>query len=206
MKLFYIFLIPILFLVLGCQEQNNKPKLLHKNDVTKVNPNSLYHLSKDKALERQNKLEIAKIQAQAKVETEKIKAQKDIEVAKVTTQAQKEITTKTATTNLEMSKIEAQTKEKQSQVSLYIAILFVLVILLALFLWYKHKKKTLEIKEKLEAQRLEHQKALKEREFQEQRIHKVLELAADGKLPKEVQKDVIASITKTTNPTIEHKD
>ena len=105
-----------------------------------------------------------------------------------------------------MKQIDAKTQENDSRVLLLIAIIFTVALLLVFFLWYRHKKKKLELDIALEKERLLHQKELKERELHEQRLHKMIELAADGKLPKEVQEEVFLSVTyKRSTDTITYK-
>jgi len=200
-----VFLILATLLMFGCQEQNQKAKLLGHTNQNIYNPNSLAAISKEKANERANRLEIAKIDASAKIETKKIEAQKDIEIAKIDASTQKEVANSTAVASLKISQIDAKTKEKASDTFLMVTVVIVLVFLLVFYLWYKQKKEATRVKAELEKERLKQEKELKEREFQEQRINKVLELAVDGKLPKEIEKEVIEAIAHTNTTTIEHK-
>ena len=178
----------------GCGSDTSKhPKLMHVKE--NVNPNSIVVRAQEQALERKNKIELAKIEAKTKVEVEKIKAEKDLKVAKLQTQTQKELGIKTATTQVEMKKIDAKVKEKSSYILLIIAAIFGLILLFVFYMWYKHKKRQIEIEVQLEKERLEHQKELKEREFQEQRLHKMIDLAADGKLPKQIEQELLLQIT-----------
>ena len=99
--------------------------------------------------------------------------------------------------------MDKQAKEKQSDNNLYIAIGMIGVLLLGIFLWYQHKRKSLEVKANLEEHRLKHELELKERELKEQRIHKILELASSGKLDPEVQQEVLHSLTRPESKIIE---
>jgi len=170
-----------------------------------VNPNSLAYVSQDKALERQNKIEMAKIAANSKIEVAKVESNKAVAIAKIDSATKKDVTEQTSKTTLEISKMDRQTKDKQSMINLYIAIGVIIALLLGMFLWYRHKKKSLEIKAKLEENRLKHELEIKEKELQEQRIQKVLDLAISGQLPQDLQKDFISALTKPNNKLIESK-
>jgi uncharacterized protein YneF (UPF0154 family) len=170
-----------------------------------VNPNSLAYVSQDKALDRKNKIEMAKISANSKIEVAKVESNKAVAIAKINSITQKDVTKQTSKTTLEISKMDTKTKEKLSIINLYIAIAVILSLLIGIVLWYKHKKKSLETKAKLEENRLKHEFAIKEKELQEQRIQKVLDLAISGKLPQELQKDFISALTQQNNKLIESK-
>lgn len=187
----------------ACQETNkSKPYLINQKGV---NPNSLAYVSQDKALERKNKIEIAKIDANSKIEMAKIESDKAVTIAKIDSATQKDVKEKSLQTELEISKIDMQNKDKQRMINFYIAIGVILTLLLGIFLWYRHKKKSLEVKEKLEENRLKHELAIKEKELQEQRMQKVLDLAISGQLPQELQQDFINSLTQQENKFIESK-
>jgi len=176
----------------ACQETNkSKPYIMNANSV---NPNSLAYVSKDKALDRKNKLEMAKIVANSKIEVARVESKKAVEIAKIDSVTKKDITKQTS-----------RTKEKQSMISLYMSIGLILAFLVGIYLWYKHKKKSLEIKVKLEENRLKHELMIKEKELNEQRIQKVLDLAISGQLPQELQKDFINALTQKGNNLIESK-
>ena len=203
----YFFSTSLLFLTLfflsACQETNkSRPHLMNQKGV---NPNSLAFVSQDKALDRKNKIEMAQIAANSKIEVAKVESKKAVEIAKIDSTTQKDVTKQTTKTTLEISKMDTQTKDKQSIVNLYIAISVIIALLVGMFLWYRHKKKSLEIKAKLEENRLKHELMIKEKELQEQRIQKVLDLAISGQLPQELQKDFISALTHKENNLIESK-
>ncbi len=199
----YVLMLLVLFFFSACQETNKSKPYIMNADGT--NPNSLAYVSKDKALDRQNKLEMAKIVAHSKIEVAKVESKKAVEIAKIDSVTKKDITKQTSKTTLEISKMDTKTKEKQSMISLYIAIGIIFALLVGIYLWYKHKKKSLEIKAKLEENRLRHEMIIKEKELNEQRIQKVLDLAISGQLPQELQKDFINALTHKENHLIESK-
>jgi uncharacterized protein YneF (UPF0154 family) len=187
----------------ACQETNkSKPYLMN---IKGVNPNSLAYVTQDKALDRQNKIEMAKIAANSKIEVAKVESKKAVAIAKIDSTTQKDVTQQASKTTLAISKMDTQTKDKQSIINLYIAISVILTLLVGMFLWYRHKKKSLEIKERLEENRLRHELIIKEKELQEQRIQKVLDLAISGQLPQELQKDFISALTQDNSKLIGSK-
>ena len=203
----YFFRTSLLFLTLfflsACQETNkSRPYIMNQKGV---NPNSLAYVTQDKALDRKNKIEMAQIAANSKIEVAKVESKKAVEIAKIDSTTQKDVTKQTTKTTLEISKMDTQTKDKQSMINLYIAISVIIALLVGMFLWYRHKKKSLEIKAKLEENRLKHELMIKEKELQEQRIQKVLDLAISGQLPEELQKDFITAITQQDKRLIESK-
>jgi len=178
----------------ACQDSNSsRPYIINKK--IGVNPNSLAYKTQDKALDRKNKIQMAQIVANSQLEVAKIESVKAVKIAKIKSQTQKDITKQTASSNIEISKIDSKTKDKESMITLYIALGFLLSLTIGFILWYSHKKKVLEIQVKLEEKRLQHALAIKEKELQETRIQKVLELAISGELPPEIQKDFIHSLT-----------
>jgi len=190
----------------ACQEGNSsKPYLKDGYIGNGVNTNSIAFKSKDNALERENRVKMAEIQANSKVEIAKIESIKAVEVAKIDSEAKKDIAQKTATSTLEVTKLDTQTKEHQSMITLYIAIGFLVALLIGIILWFRYKRQSLELKTKLEENRLRHELEIKDKELQEQRIQKVLDLAISGHLPQEMQKEVINSLTKPETKVLESR-
>ena len=187
-------LLVMIMILNACQDtRNSRPYLINKKEG--VNPNSLAYRVEDKVLDRKNKIEMAQIAANSKLEVAKIESVKAVQIAKINSQTQKELTEKTENSKVEMSKIDGKTKDKKSMITLYIAIGFLLSLTIGFILWYRYKKKTLEIEAKLEEKRLQHQLLIKEKELQETRMQKVLDLAISGQLPPEIQQDVLQSLT-----------
>lgn len=198
-------LLSILVFFTACQEnKNNKPYLINEQN-NGTNPNSLVLKNQDKELDRKNKVEIAQISAKSKLEVAEVESKKAIQIATIESFAKKDIAKDTALASVEISKMDTQTKEKQSMITLYIAIGAIFALLIMMFLWYRNKKKSLEMQVKLEENRLQHEFAMKEKEMQEQRIQKVLELAISGQLPPELQNEIIKSITNQDKKLIELK-
>ena len=203
LKLNLILILVVLFS--SCEENKNSRPYLMSEQKSGVNPNSLAYQTQDKALDRKNRIEMAEIEAKSKVEVAKIESQKAVQIATIDSVTKKDVSKETAGATVEISKVDAQTKEKQSLINLYIAIGVIFAALIAMFLWYSSKKKSLEVKARLEENRLRHEFAMKEKELQEQRIQKVLELAISGQLPPEIQKDFIKSLTNQESKLIESK-
>ena len=200
-----IMIITTLLALTACQEtKNSKPRIMNSY-IGGTNPNSVAFKAKDNALERENRVKMAEIKANSQIAIAKIESTKAVSVAKIDNETKKDIATKTATTTLAVTKLDTKTKENQSMINLYIALGFLLALVVAIVLWFMHKKKTLELKAKLEENRLKHELEIKEKELQEQRVQKVLDLAISGQLSPEIQKDIIYSITQNSSKLIESK-
>lgn len=184
----------ILTLILSaCGESSNKKPYIMGTHQS-VNTNSIAIKAKDNALGRKNKIQLAKIQANTKLEVAKIESTKAVSIAKIESQ-----------TTQVVSQMSKQTKEKQSDNNLYIALGGIVVLLIGIFLWYRHEHKSLEIKAMLEENRLKHELEIKDKELQEQRIQKVFDLAISGQLAPEVQQEVLHSLTRPVSKIIEIK-
>jgi len=193
-QIFKVILLLIMIIVLNaCQDSNSRPYVMKKNSGE--NPHSLVYKTEDKALDRKNKIQMAQIAANSQLEVAKIESVKAVKLAKINSQTQKDITKQKVNSNIEISKIDGKVKDKESMVTLYIALGLLLVLTIGFILWYSHKKKVLEIQSKLEEKKLQHALAIKEKELQEARVQKVLELAISGQLPPEMQKEFIHSLT-----------
>ena len=207
MNSFFKFTIAIVALLSlsACQEtKNSKPHMMN-GYIGGTNPNSVAFKAKDNALERENKVKMAEIKANSQIEIAKIESKKAVFVAKIDNDTKKDIATKTATTTLAVTKLDTQTKEKQSMMYFYISLGFLIALIIGIVLWFLHKKKSLELQMKLEENRLKHELEIKEKELQEQRIQKVLDLAISGQFPQKMQEDVILSLTQNPSKLIESK-
>lgn len=189
----------------ACQDSNNKKPYVIHTQQTGVNPNSMAYLSQDKALDRKNKIEMAEIEAKSKIEVAKVESKKAVEIAKINSETTKDVTKQTAVATLAVTELDKKAKEQEIMVNLYIAIGVLIAVLIGFFLWYRHKKKSLEVKAKLEENRLKHELEIKDKELKEQRMHKILDLAMSGQLPVEMQQEVLHSITRPDSKLIESK-
>ena len=196
MKLKFIFAAALLLFFVGCGESSKKEKisLLH-SDTTKVNPNSLAYRSMSEAQERKNRLEISKIEADAKIKIAQIESQQKLQVAKIDAQTKKEIAQTNSLAQLQSSKLDATTKKESMRYTLYIVLIVILFLIIAAILLYLNSKKNRELQRKLHEEKLRHEQALQEKELEERRLHKILELAAHGKLPDSIQEEVLLSIS-----------
>ncbi len=205
---FYI-LIVSLTLFLGCQNSTNRASMPTENTFTYkkgVNPNSLAVKSQEKAFERHTQLEVSKINAQAQIEVAKINSKKDVQVSKIETgvkekiatkdiEAKKEIAKEQVKNSIEISKIEADKSKYAQKITLYMVIIFSVLAFIAIILWFIHKRKTALATIEHEKERLKQELLIKERELQEQKIIKIMDLAIHGQLPQDLQKNLIDSIT-----------
>ena len=203
MKIKAVFIVALLLFLVGCGEESKKEKisLLH-SDTTKVNPNSLAYRSMSEAQERKNRLEISKIEADAKIKIAQIESQQKLQVAKIDAQTKKEIAKTNSLTQLQSSELDAKTKKESMRYMVYIALIIVLFLIVVAILLYLNSKKNRELQKKIHEEKLRHEQALKEKELEEQRLHKILDLAANGKLPSSIQEEVILSISSPKNRNI----
>ena len=200
----FIFLVSIIFFT-GCREgaSSQQARRIHllnppqtTNNITGINPNSLANKSADSALERENQLKLSKIEAEARVEIEKIKSENQLQIAKINAEAQKRVAETDLKAKVQTSQIDAKTSKETIQYSIYIVITIALLVLAVFILLYLNAKKNRELKKQLHDEKLRHEQFLKEKELEEQRVHKLLELIASGKVAKNVEKEVILSIAK----------
>ncbi len=202
-----IFLSLLILLVLtACQDSSSKNKVsLMGAPKDGVNPNSLAYRSANGQLERKNKLEISKIDSKTKIKIAEIQSQNQLHIAKLNVEAKKSIAVTDSSTKIQTSQIDALTKKDDIQNSLYITMAIIIAVVLALFLLYLNNKKNRDLKDKIHKENLEHEQLLKEREYDEKRLHKMLELVENGKLSPDMQEEVISALTKPNQNLITKK-
>jgi len=199
----FIFLL-LLMAFVGCNESTSNEKVsLMGVDGTKVNPNSLAYISAEKNEDRKNKIEVSKVEANAKIEIAKINSENLLHIAKINAQTQQEIAKSDSVTKITTSELDAKSKTESMQYTVYIVIAVVILLIIALILLYLNSKKNRELQTKLQTEKLKHEQILKERELEEQRVHKVLELVAAGKLPSNIEEEVLLSISKPKSRGVE---
>jgi len=204
---FLIYSLAIIILMTGCQESSSK-----KNNISLmngyrdgVNPNSIAYKNSDKQKDRENKVDIAKIDSNAKIEIAKIQSENQVLIAKVNADAKKEVAQTESTTKVKTSEIDALTKKDDIQTNLYITIAIILAVIIAFFLLYLNNRRSNALKEKIHNDKLKHEQLIKEREFEEQRLHKMLDLVKEGKLSPNMEEEIITSLTKPRTNLIESK-
>jgi large-conductance mechanosensitive channel len=198
MRYIGIFFVVVLLLS-GCgnEKENRKIKLMNSATLqTGVNPNSLAYVAKDKEKDRQNRVELSKIEAKTKIELEKIRSQNELHIAKLNAQTQKDIAQNESATKIKTSQLEVDMKREGMHYGIYIVIAIIILIMIALLLLYLNAKKNRELKKRLHEEKLLHEQFLKEKELEEQRLHKILDLVAAGKMPQTIEEEVILSISK----------
>jgi hypothetical protein len=206
MKLIILGLTIILFMT-GCRESSSQNSASHNNGFLNagVNPNSIAIRAQDKVQERKNKIELSQIDANAKIEIAKIESDNKLLIAKVNADAHKEVAKTDSNTKIQTSKIDAVSKKEDTQMTFYISIAVVVVIIIALILLFLNSKHNRTLKAKIHEEKLRQELDLKEKERHEQRLLKLLDLVADGKLPPQMEEEVILSLTSPTKKTIESK-
>ncbi len=196
----------ILLSFTGCQDSSSKNKIsLMGASKDGVNPNSLAYRSANDNQERKNRLEISKIDSNTKIKIAEIQSENQLKIAKLNVEAKKSIAATDSSTKIQTTKIDALTKKDDIKNSLYITMAIILVVIIALFLLYLNNKKNRELEDKIHRENLEHEQRLKEREYNEKRLHKMLELVENGKLSPDMQEEVISALTKPNQNLITKK-
>ncbi len=197
MKFLYLFAFLILsFSLVGCNESNRHQKIkLLGEDMIKVNPNSMAYIAKDKEKERQNKVALTKIETDAKIKIAKIDSENQLSIAKLNADVKKKIAESDATLKMQTTRLELKTKEKGMQYMVYLVIGVIIFLIAVLILLYLNSKKNRELQKKIHEEKLKHEQFLREKELEEQRFHKIIDLVATGKLPEAIEKEVILSIS-----------
>lgn len=206
MREFFLFFILTIFIT-GCQQEGSSyPFMLNTYKLTSnegVNLNSLAYKSEEASKNRENRLKKSEIDANAKIEIAKIESESKLKIAKVNAEVKKEVVHTTSKTKIKTSEIDSRTKKEEIESQLYVAIALIILVMLALILLYFNSKKNRELKIQLQQEELAHAKELREREFEETRMHKMLELIAEGKLSNEMEQEVILALTQPKTTTIE---
>jgi len=187
----------ITFTFTACQESTHRRDITLLN-ATKEQKKEIDAKLKEKELERKNKLELQKLNAKTKIEIAKIESTNKLAIAKIDSDTKKEVASTDAKTTIEKSKIESLTKKEDIAYKLYITLAIIFVALIALVLLYLNNKRNRELKNKLHKEQLEHELRVREREHEERRLQKMLELVADGKLAPHLQEQVVLSLTGAT--------
>jgi len=200
MKILFLSLTLLLFFS-GCYKNSTKKSgyLMGQKIIN-------YDRASENQKDRENKIELSKIDSKTKIEIAKIESENKLKIARVDADTKKEVVHTKSKAEIEKSKIDAVTKKNEIKTSFYIKIAIVIVILLAIILFFWHGKKNRDLQLKLQKEKLEHEKMLKEKEFEEQKITKLLELIGDGKLPQNLEEEVILKIAQPKNILIESKD
>jgi len=202
MKKSLLLVLIITFAFFGCSSEKEAKKvhLMGQGQIkTGVNPNSITAQTKVKQQEHKNKVELSKIEADTKIKLEKIRSQNELSIAQINAQTQKEIVKEESKAKIETSQMEVAVKKESVKYGVYVAIAVIILLMLALYLLYLNAKKNRELKQQLHEEKLKHEQFLKEKELEEQRLHKLIELAADGKLPKNIESEVILSLSCSKN-------
>ncbi|SFV69481.1 hypothetical protein MNB_SM-5-491 [hydrothermal vent metagenome] len=200
----------------GCDEgSGNRHLSLLGVDTTKVNPNALSSKTspvvekneeKNKSLaeERKSKLELSKLEAETKIKIAKIQSESQMHIAKVKAETAQKIAKSDALTKMQTSQLDVSTRKETMQYSVYIVIAIVLFFIVGVILVYLNGKKNRELQKELQEAQFRHERDLREKEFEERRIHKILDLVSKGKLAASVQKEVLLSISAPKNKVIEN--
>jgi len=178
----------------GC----NKSDSTQKVGVFGVSENGTQFLSyinnaKQKEKELKQTLDVKKMEINSKVEIEKIKAQKAVEVAQINSITSKDIAKTDSDTKIMTTKLDVEALKEKSKMMLYAAMAFALVFIVGIIILYINFTKNRELKAQLHEREMDQ----REKEREEKRLHKMLDLISDGKIPKELEKEVLINMTKS---------
>lgn len=196
----YILLIFILFFS-GCNQSDTTHNKVGVFGVKENGEQFLSYITNSKQKEKELKqtLDVKKMEINAKIEVEKIKAQKAVQVAKIKSTTSKDIAKTDSNTKIATTKLDVEALKEKSKMMLYAAAAFALVLIIGIIVLYLNFKKNRELKEKLHEREMEQ----REREREEKRLHKMLDLISDGKIPKELEKEVLINMTKSNRKLLE---
>jgi Asp-tRNA(Asn)/Glu-tRNA(Gln) amidotransferase B subunit len=192
------------FVFVGCQE--NKKDVVHLMGAKKSS--YIYNLSSENEKNRENRVKISNIDSKAKIEIAKIEAENKALIAKLEATTSKEVAKTDATTRIQTAVIDSSVKKEGIKSSTYISIAIIILLIIALFIFYFNSRKNRELTSKLNKEQIDKDILIHERELTEKRFHKILDLVGEGKLSEEVEQDVIKSLTTSTvtaTKIIEHK-
>jgi uncharacterized membrane protein len=179
-KVKYLLVLLVLFFS-GCQLDEKKAVLMQEKSVQNT-PTAPQNAPNEEAQNRQNQIaiELEKIKAQNAKELQQMQLeakQKELEITKELQTQENEIALSTHKDNLEFYKI-----------ALIIAAILTLFIVLVIYLI---AKKNREAKIKMQEERLKSEYNLKQQEFYNERINKLLEIAASKESDESIKKDAM---------------
>ncbi|MEA3227469.1 MAG: hypothetical protein U9P38_00190 [Campylobacterota bacterium] len=195
----------ILLAVSGCQESSHTrgyvPTLNHQKSG--VNENSLAYRTQEIAKEQKNRVEISKINSDTQIEIAKIESENRLKIAEIDADAKKDVAHKKSVTEIKTSEIDALTSKATMQNRFYITLAIIFSVTIAFILLFINNKKNRDLKNKLYQDQLRHEEMLKEREYEERRLIKMLDLVSDGKLSPIMEEEIILSLTQPKHKQIE---
>ena len=189
----YIISITIIIFFGGCQ--NNRDNVKVFGDQNRTNKHFVSYISnkpkEDSAI--QAKIKEKQLELQTQIEVEKIKAKQAVEVATIKSKTSKDIAKTDANTKIATTKLDVEALKEKSKMTLYSSIAFAVVFVIAIIVYYLNSRKNRELKEKLHQQEM----IQRQKELEEKRLHKMLDLIADGKVSKDIEKEVLLTMTRS---------
>jgi len=205
MKLLLISLF-LLLSITGCQEtsytRGNIPTL-NGYSTEKGTQNSFGNTNQNRVEERKSKVEISKINADSKIAIAKIESENRLKIAQLDADTKKDVAHTDSKTQIQKSKIDAVTSKENMQNRFYITLAIIFSVTVAFILLFINNKKNRDLKNKLYQDQLRHEEMLKEREHEERRVLKMLDLVTEGKLSPIMEEEIILSLTQPKQKQIE---
>ncbi len=199
----------LLLSISGCQESSyrghNTPSLNSNHYITssRNNPNSLSNKAIERDKDRKDKLEMSKIKSNTQIELAKINSNNRLQIAQVNANATKEVAQTNSKTEIKTSEIDAITSKANMQNQFYIILALILAVTIGFLLLFINNKKNRDLKNKLYQDQLNHEILLKEREHEERRLIKMLDLVSEGKISPIMEEEIILSLTQPKQKKIE---
>ncbi len=177
-----IFCATLLMFIVGCKnslEHNNGAYVEYKNKDT------------FKKQSESNSVKLAKINANTKIDIAQIQSANSIKLATLKTKSMQRLANIKANTSIKTATINVMRAKQEMKLKTYLFMGITLIILVVLYIYYLINQRNRELRAKMHEDKLKQEIELKEREYFEQRLHKMIDLAADGKLPADMQQEII---------------
>jgi len=196
----------ILLSISGCQETSYTRgylPTLNSYSTSKDGKPSLMHQNQQRVQERKDRVEISKIDADSKIAIAKIESENRLKIATINSDTTKDVAHTDSKTQIKKSEIDAITSKENMQNRFYITLAIIFSVTIAFVLLFINNKKNRDLKNKLYQDQLRHEEMLKEREHEERRVLKMLDLVTEGKLSPIMEEEIILSLTQPKPKQIE---
>ena len=195
-----LILIVTLFFIAGCGNDNRQsPYMMGEKPADQKRVYTVPYKQKDSAVT------IAAIEAETQKEIAKINKERDVELQKIEQntklaelKTQNEMAIKEH--NLSTFVQESEYAYKNSTL-LILAFAIIIFASLAFYTFRKYRKDKLKMHE----EQMQNEMYLKEKEMQMHMAEKILDTIASGKLSEEREQHLLEALDKTTTPTLPHK-
>jgi hypothetical protein len=211
-KALHVTLIPLLILVgfLGCQEgsQNSKPYLYGTNTTTKkiVPYNNALDAKRELAqIEAKSHEEIARINMQKEIEVQRLKNDAELHKTQIQTDGTLQKAHIDKDVALSAQELSKALQESQSVMQKWWLIGALVGLVFILFFIYLMKQKRNALQLKLQNEKLEYERQLKEQEMRMNMATKILDTLASGQVSQEHQDRLLNALEQKSDDKLPHK-